>query len=105
MGAGKYDRKVELQRATDTPDTYGERTSAWASYAYPWAEIRPLSARQVEQARSFSDTVTHAITMRYRSDLRQSDRIKYGTRLFQIDGFIEVGRRVETLIYATERVN
>jgi SPP1 family predicted phage head-tail adaptor len=106
MQAGQLNNRIELQRATESQDAYGAATATWATYAKPWAEIKQPSARQLDQGRSFSDTITHVVRMRHRTDILPSDRIKWGTRYLYIDGITDPdGGRVETLIYATERVD
>lgn len=106
MQAGKLNHRVELQRSTDSQDAYGAVTPVWTTYARPWAEVKQPTGNQIEKGRTYSDTVTAVISMRFRTDVLASDRIVDGTHTYAIDGIVDPdGNRTETLIYGTERVN
>jgi len=106
MKAGILTHKVNLQRATETKDGYGATSPTWATYATPWAEIKSPSASQIDRSKSFSDTVTAVIRLRFRTDILNSDQIVDRTHTYRIEGIADPdGLRTELLIYATERIN
>ena len=103
IAAGKLNQRVELQSATYTQDDRGEPIADWDTYATVWAEIEPLQPRQAEVARSYADSITHTITIRYTDDFLPTHRILQGTRVFAINGVINVKEAdTELTIFATE---
>jgi len=105
MNAGDLRDTIELQSVTgETRDAYGASTPTWTTYATVWAEIKPLSARQMDIGRTYSDSVSHAIRIRYRDGVSPTHRAKFGSRVFAINGAVETERRVEITLFATELV-
>jgi SPP1 family predicted phage head-tail adaptor len=105
MRAESLKDQIELQSVTgDTRDAFGASVPTWATYATVWAEIKPLSARQLDLGRNYADSVSHAVRIRYRAGVSPTHRAKFGTRIFTIDGVVETGRRVELTLFATEIV-
>ena len=85
MRAGRLRHRVKLQSVSETPDSYGERTETWATYATVWASIRPVSGREVVEATQVGGEVQTLIEIRYNSSVTVKDRVKFGTRLFDIN--------------------
>lgn len=89
--------RMTLQTPVDTPDLAGGYTRTWSDTATFWTEIVPLRAReQVVDGRQQQKT-THRITCRYRADITNIQRLKYGTRLFNIRSVENVDERNEKL--------
>jgi SPP1 family predicted phage head-tail adaptor len=106
MQAGKLRHRVELQRADISIDSHGDQSKAWTTLAEVWAAIEPLSGREFLQASGVASDITVRITMRGRSDfaLTPKDRVKFGTRTFDIRHVIDWGDRgIETQLLCTER--
>lgn len=85
MITGKLRHKVEVLRATETRGTAGSAVPTWARLSYRWCEIQPLTGREYFYAQQVSSDITHKVTMRYYEGLTPNDRLKYGTRVFEID--------------------
>ena len=98
--AGRLRHRVTIQGQTTAQDSYGEAVRTWADIASVWAEIAPIAGRELWAAQQTQATTTHRITLRYRSDLTQSCRLLFGTRIFGIDSIIspeEAGERLVVL--------
>ncbi len=79
---------IEQQSLSD-PNDYNERTPGWSELATGvWADIDPLSGRQLDFARSFSHTVTHSILIRYRAGMSSTMRARKGDRVFNINAIL-----------------
>lgn len=102
--AGKRRHKVTFESQTTTKNaTNGENTSVWKYEAQAWVAIEPVSAREVAIAKSFSARTSHKITILYRRDILPTWRVKYGSRIFTIDGIINVDEsNVEQILYCSE---
>lgn len=106
MQAGTLRHHVELQRVSVTPDSHGDQVKTWTTLASAWASIEPLSGREFLQASQVMSDVTVRIKLRGRPDitLTPKDRVKYGTRLFDIRHVVDWGGRgVEWHLMCTER--
>lgn len=106
MRSAKLRHRVELQRVTVAADTHGDQTKTWTTLAEAWASIEPLSGREFLQASQVMSDVTVRITVRGRPDitLTPKDRVKYGTRYFDIRHVIDWGDKgVEWQLMCTER--
>ena len=62
----------------------------WVNVAIVYASIQPVTAREQVWGMQTIMTVSHTITIRYRSVLKASWRIKYGDRFFNIISIINV---------------
>jgi SPP1 family predicted phage head-tail adaptor len=106
MRSGDLHDRIALQSITsETRGTRGESTPTWTTYATAYADIKPLSARQLEVARAYADTVSHSMRIRYRSGVSPTHRAIIGSRVFTFNGVVETVRRSELTIYATEIVS
>lgn len=106
MQSGKLRHFVEYQRSTVTRDSHGDQVKAWATVADGWADVLPLSGREFIQAAQVLSDVN--IEVRARAvpglTLTPADRIKYGSRVFDIRHVIDwQGRGAEWRFLCTER--
>lgn len=86
MRAGRLRHLVTLQAlGTRVDDGAAGGSIPFVSYAtnIPAAVI-PLQGSELFQRAQFEATLTHRIEIRYRSDVKPSDRVLYGTRVFDI---------------------
>ncbi len=82
--------KVAIQSVTQTSDSQGGFTEAWATDATVWASIEPVKAYERFQAAKMETPVSHKITIRYRSGVTTKKRILWGSRVLDIKGVINV---------------
>lgn len=94
-------RRVELQRQETITNSFGETETVWTTYAEPYARVDPLIGREYFAAAQVNAEQSVKFTIRYRSDIKPSDRLIYSGSEFDIQSAIDVGgRHRETLIYA-----
>ncbi len=77
IGADQLDQRVTLQTSAITRDAVGGQGETWSDTVTVWAGIRPLSARQIALAQQTGAVVAKAITIRWRSGLASSQRVKF----------------------------
>lgn len=95
IGAGKLDRRIELQSATVTNDPdYNEEIKTWAVYAKPWARMEFHQSREGEAAsREFAEMGLF-FTIRWRDDVGLDHRVVFEGDTYEILGRPrEIGRR------------
>jgi len=57
--------RIVLQRPDNTINSFGEPVPGWTEVATVWAEVRPLSGREAEIAKSLRGNVSHSVTLRF----------------------------------------
>lgn len=96
--------RVTLQRRTVTNDSYGQPIETWSTVGDVWAEIKPLSGRQLETLAEQFEDITHQITLRYSADIDAKDRLVYRDRYFEVLHVINFDERDRELrVMAVER--
>lgn len=81
---GRLRQRLDLERATPTPDGAGGNTLTWNLVATVSAEMTPLRAQERSVGEGLADLVTHRIVIRHRSDVATGDRFRWGARLFRV---------------------
>jgi len=77
-------KRVIVQTKTSTLDGIGGVTDTWSDARTVWAAISPIKATQVYQYRSVNVDASHIIKIRGAITIAESDRIKYGSRYFEV---------------------
>ena len=98
LRAGKLRHQVVIQAQDTTQDSYGDAVRSWEDVATVWAEVRPLSGRELWAAQQTQATTTHQVVLRYLDGVTSSCRVKYGTRLLGIDAVLNPDERNERLV-------
>lgn len=84
-GAGDLNKRITIQAPTKVSDGMGGFTNSYTAVASSIpAAIWPVSANDIIQANSTTMLVTHRIRIRYRSVLKTSWRVKFGTNYYTI---------------------
>lgn len=101
MQAGRLRHRVLLQRTVkeQSPVT-GGITESWVDVANIRAEIVPSSAREFVAAMATQNEVTTRITVRYRTEISNKDRIVFRGKIYNIEGVLsdaDSGREYLTL--------
>jgi SPP1 family predicted phage head-tail adaptor len=107
MEIGKLRHKIEIQSRADpdVPDKYGETAEEWTTVLSPWASIEPASGKQLYLAEQMQTEVSHVVTIRHYSALTTQHRIKFGTRILNINFVRNVDERnVFQEVYCKEAV-
>jgi len=95
--------RVEIQEVTSSPDAMGQPTISWGTTQSAWAQILPLTARELYFTKTVRPETTHRITLRYFAGLTSANRLKMGSRIFNILGLINENELKKTwLVDAVE---
>ena len=82
--AGKLRHVVDLRTVTQTPDGSGGQTESYATLATVYASIERVTETEELNAGMLHNVVTHRIRFRHHVGLTVSDRIRFGSREFEI---------------------
>ena len=93
MRAGKLRHKLELQRNSPSRNAVGEEVADWRTIEVFWGAIIPLSGRELLNAQQGAAEMSHRIERRYVSGITATDRVKFGSRTFDINAVINVDER------------
>jgi SPP1 family predicted phage head-tail adaptor len=102
MIIGKSDRRITIQRATETTNGYGEKVATWATLITVWAELQKTSGAK-EAIANRQDTAAKQLVFKIRSStdsrgVTTKDRLVYDGKYFDITGIEEQGRNDQLLI-------
>jgi SPP1 family predicted phage head-tail adaptor len=106
MNAGSLREYLSLQRSVRAVDAYGQSIQTWATFAFVWGKVEPLlgSGRLADQI--IQTQATHRVRIRYRQDLRITDRLSWGDtpRILEIVQITDPdGRNAEHVLLCKER--
>lgn len=96
MRAGALRHRVTFQRATVTPNDFGEPVQTWADLATVWARVEPLAGKERFAAMQTQADVDYRITVRYQTSLAAlapADRATWSGKTFDIKSVIETESR------------
>lgn len=62
-----FTHRVSIESRATTLDTFGQRTDTWSNLFDCWANVRPLSGRELLLAQSIHPEVTGEVEIRYRA--------------------------------------
>lgn len=104
--AGRLRHRITINKPVPgTPDSYGGVQNTWQSVGTFWASIESLSGREFEVAKSYAATVSHRIVMRYAPGILPTYQVIYGTRIFNVNGVLNVEERNRQLtLFCTEQI-
>ena len=108
LRAGQLNRRITLQRQSNAQDSYGGPVRTWLNVATIWADIQPLTGRELESAQRMASEVSHQIVVRYQAifaDTRQvaGYRALYRSRIFNIHAALnDEERNVLVTLLASE---
>ena len=85
-------RKVTIQVRTAVAKTGGGQDITWSDVSTVWARLRPRTTREREIAAQLESQTDFIITIRYDPTLSldPNNRIKFGTRFFNIESVINI---------------
>jgi SPP1 family predicted phage head-tail adaptor len=108
LSAGKLDRKIILQRFTETVDEYNELVKTWATLATRSASYEPLSDGEKFRASETAAEASARFVIRYSAavaDLNPKDRLTFEGAAWEIVRVKEIGRREGLEITAGKRAD
>lgn len=101
MSAGKLRRKLRFERFTVTQDAAGQEVETFAELVTRWCSMEPLSGTEGFAAMELHGKEVVRFVVRWElllKDLRVKDRIKFGTRTFDIKSALNTEERNEELV-------
>ena len=103
MRIGKLDRRISIERFTESVNDFGERELSWSTAFSCWAglEIKKTGSAEKLVDRYESSVKLVEWTLRQSSDtdtLTTADRIKYDNQIFDIIAIHELGRGVDVRV-------
>jgi len=83
---GTLTDRVQLQRKVTTGETEGGATIVFMTLATAWARVRAIAGRPGQAADGRSVVASHAVVLRFRSDIGPGDRMIYRGRALEVVG-------------------
>lgn len=108
MRAGKLDRKVTLERFTETRDAYNEVVKTWATLATVSASFEPLSDGERFRAGEVAANASARFQIRYSNTVKTLDpvdRLTFEGTTYEIVNVKQLGRREGIEITAAARAD
>ncbi len=93
MRSGELDRRITIRRKMDVENTYGEMVSTWTDIVTVWAKKTDLRGAERYAAAQTVGGTECKFKIRYRRDVRTTDRLVCGGKTYEITGIVELGRR------------
>tara|TARA_R110002020_G_scaffold150991_4_gene327931 strand:- start:1454 stop:1771 length:318 start_codon:yes stop_codon:yes gene_type:complete len=84
MRAGMLRHRITVQNASLTINEMGERDASFSDGLSCWARVVPMKETELQDANQTKARITHKISVRYRTDITPTSRIKFGSRIFEI---------------------
>lgn len=113
MDPGKLCRRVQLERPDKATSAAGDAVTTYTAEASVWAEVVPLSGREVLAGSNRFGLVgaateryaeaTHRFRIRWLRDLTPEWRITYDGRAWDIVAVLEIGRHEGMDVLAVAR--
>lgn len=102
--AGRLRTRVDIQQTIRTPDRAGGFTQNWSTLTTVWAEILPLSGKEVFEQMKSQSNISHKVTIRYRAGVTGVMRLKVGGTLYLIRAILNPRNMNESLeLYCEEK--
>ena len=86
MRSGQLRHVIKVQEKTNTIDGTGSTVTVWSDKFQTRAAIWPLKSKERLESMKIESEVTNKIRIRYRSGITSKERIKFGSRIFEIKG-------------------
>jgi SPP1 family predicted phage head-tail adaptor len=90
---GDLRHRVRIERGVRSEDGAGGATLDWQPVAEVWAAIWSREMDETFAHGHVAGKATHDVWMRYRSDVTPDMRIRFGARVFDIRGALDVEDR------------
>jgi SPP1 family predicted phage head-tail adaptor len=94
--AGNMDRRITFQSFTTSKNEVNEDVKAWADLASiptVWAQVLPLSQKEMVDASRVMTLNDKVFIVRYRADIDEKMRVVYESDSYDIHSVTEIGRR------------
>jgi SPP1 family predicted phage head-tail adaptor len=103
LRAGLLDRRIVLERRSETVDTSGQAVEVYDPIGTVWARVEPLGGREGFGQQQWVAVGDVRFTIRFRDDITPLHRVSYNGQFFDVVSVAEEGRREALLIVARAR--
>ncbi|EJB03269.1 phage head-tail adaptor, putative, SPP1 family [Rhizobium leguminosarum bv. trifolii WSM597] len=93
LNIGNMDRRITLERESETVRPSGSVVKLWAPIATVWAEVLQQTANEFFTGYGEAETGTVIFRVRYRPGVTTADRVTYAGTAYGIKEIKELGRR------------
>lgn len=96
LGAGRYDRRIAIERPVADDSFRGAGSGAWVEVAKVWAKVQDELPSRGETASQLPTMMLRParVRIRYRSGVTAAMRFVMGDReMYIVSGPVEIGRR------------
>lgn len=103
MNIGALRHRVLVQQFTVEQDSDGAVIEDWQDLRTVWADIQPLSGRELIASQSVQSEVTSRVIVRFKADYAPEMRLLHNNRIYNIKAVIpdaDTGNRYQTLLCA-----
>jgi SPP1 family predicted phage head-tail adaptor len=102
MRTAELRHQVVIEQNTAADDGGGDFVPSWLTLYTTRAKISDPKPHEKISAERLEHTITHVVTIRYRSGINTSMRIKFGSRYFYIKTIVNPGERNRWLVMTAE---
>lgn len=99
--AGDLTHRFILERRNEQPDGFGGHLTNYLPEGAVWGAPRTVRGREDLRAAQIDETVDHAITVRFRADIRPGWRLRRGSRSFDVVAAYDPDERRRYLVLET----
>lgn len=89
MKAGALRYKITIQQAVETRDAFGAAVVAWQTFNTCWADISPISGRELLAAQQVQSEISVRINARYMAGVTPKMRAVHGAKIYNIVAVID----------------
>ncbi|UIJ96236.1 phage head closure protein [Sinorhizobium meliloti] len=93
LNIGNMDRRITIERETETVRPSGSVVKAWATVATVWAEVLQQTDSEFFTGYGEAETGTVIFRVRYRPGITTADRVNFDGQPYGIKEIKELGRR------------
>lgn len=102
MRAGRLSERIVLQEKAVTRGGNGEEVVTWETFATVWADVEPLSGREVVAVRAAQADLSLRVRLRYLAGVNPAMRVYWKGAAWPITEVIDVrARRTELELLCT----
>jgi len=82
--AGQLDRRILIQRFSESTDGFGQEVKTYSGLAYVWANVKEKIGSEGEEGDMIASTKKVEFIIRYRTDVNEQMRILYNSNIYKI---------------------
>lgn len=101
---GELHQKITIQQLTTSPDSFGEATPTWTTFATVWAKVEQLKGTEAPYASEMTPIGAYRVTIRYLPGLTEEMQGLWGVRTLKIENVNDLdGRGIQHVLTCVER--